>query len=226
VDAGNLVSCPWNEKKLRQCVLKITKYADKLLERPADIDWHNSTQRQQIAWIGRSDCFEIDVELFPMDSQFAVDTTRRDMIIGATFLVLAPECEIAGQPTTMEKRQQISECLCDPVAREWSLLAGMWRSPRYPSGCTPFESLLADTIAWTSIAAATTDNAHGRGRQETKALTICSCNCSLSVVLASSRFSAVAPVRRFSRYFQTGAEEWRLYPPRIGRLFHTAMKIN
>jgi leucyl-tRNA synthetase len=100
---------PVERKNLRQWVLKITKYADKLLEGLKDIDWPNSTKRQQIAWIGRSEGLEIDFEIIPGGSKIRVYTTRPDTIFGATFLVLAPEHELVGQATTMENREKIQE---------------------------------------------------------------------------------------------------------------------
>ncbi|MDR1435864.1 MAG: leucine--tRNA ligase [Puniceicoccales bacterium] len=77
---------------LRQWVLRITAYADRLLDGLGDLDWPDSTKRQQIAWIGRSEGVEID---FAVDGScgevITVYSTRADTIMGATYLVLAPE---------------------------------------------------------------------------------------------------------------------------------------
>jgi leucyl-tRNA synthetase len=82
---------PVQRKNLRQWVLRITKYADKLLEGLQGIDWPDSTKRQQIAWIGKSEGANIH---FPVDGsgeKIAVYTTRPDTVCGVTYLVLAPE---------------------------------------------------------------------------------------------------------------------------------------
>ncbi|MDR0418406.1 MAG: leucine--tRNA ligase [Puniceicoccales bacterium] len=100
---------PVERKNLRQWVLKITKYADKLLDGLEDIDWPNSTKRQQIAWIGRSEGLEIDFEIIPGGSKIPVYTTRPDTIFGATFLVLAPEHELVEQTTTTENQEKVQE---------------------------------------------------------------------------------------------------------------------
>jgi leucyl-tRNA synthetase len=100
---------PVERKNLRQWVLKITKYADKLLQGLDDIDWPDSTKRQQIAWIGRSEGLELDFEIIPNGPRISVYTTRPDTVFGATFLVLAPEHEFVERVTTPENREKIQE---------------------------------------------------------------------------------------------------------------------
>jgi leucyl-tRNA synthetase len=100
---------PVERKNLRQWVLRITRYADKLLEGLEDIDWPDSTKRQQIAWIGRSDGVELDFEIAPGGPKIRVYTTRPDTIFGATFLVLAPEHEFVERVTTAENRKKVQE---------------------------------------------------------------------------------------------------------------------
>ena len=83
---------PVQRKNLRQWVLRITRYADKLLEGLEDIDWPDSTKRQQIAWIGKSDGANVRFKVEGHDGdEIEVYTTRPDTLFGATFLVLAPE---------------------------------------------------------------------------------------------------------------------------------------
>ncbi|MDR2200879.1 MAG: class I tRNA ligase family protein, partial [Puniceicoccales bacterium] len=81
---------PVERRNLRQWVLRITRYADKLLQGLEHIDWPDSTKRQQIAWIGRSEGAEIDFPLENEDVKITVYTTRPDTLYGVTFLVLAP----------------------------------------------------------------------------------------------------------------------------------------
>ncbi|MDR1433351.1 MAG: leucine--tRNA ligase [Puniceicoccales bacterium] len=83
---------PVQRKNLRQWVLRITAYADKLLEGLEDIDWPDSTKRQQIAWIGRSEGASVHFKVEGHGNcEIEVYTTRPDTLFGATFLVLAPE---------------------------------------------------------------------------------------------------------------------------------------
>ncbi len=83
---------PVERRNLRQVVLRITAYADRLLEGLKDLDWPESTKRQQQAWIGRSEGAEVK---FTVDTgsrpTITVFTTRPDTLFGATYLVLAPE---------------------------------------------------------------------------------------------------------------------------------------
>jgi leucyl-tRNA synthetase len=82
---------PVERKNLRQWVLRITAYADKLLENLPTLDWPESTKQQQIAWIGRSEGTEIQFTLKDHSDSLWVYTTRCDTIYGVTYLVLAPE---------------------------------------------------------------------------------------------------------------------------------------
>ena len=86
---------PCVRRPLRQWVLKITEYADALLEGLDELDWPDSTKEMQRNWIGRSEGAEID---FPIagapDLKLRVFTTRPDTLFGATYMVLAPEHEL------------------------------------------------------------------------------------------------------------------------------------
>jgi leucyl-tRNA synthetase len=99
---------PCIRRPLRQWVLKITAYADALLEGLDGLDWPDSTKEMQRNWIGRSEGAEID---FAVDGapgiQLRVFTTRPDTLFGATYMVLAPEHELVAQLATPEQRAAI-----------------------------------------------------------------------------------------------------------------------
>src|SRR5499427_7787501 len=96
-------------RPLRQWVLKITEYADQLLEGLETLDWPESTKEMQRNWIGRSEGAEID---FAVDGHRAlklrVFTTRPDTLFGATYMVLAPEHELVDKLTTEAQRAAIT----------------------------------------------------------------------------------------------------------------------
>ena len=83
---------PVERRNLSQWVLRITAYADQLLEGLSSLDWPDSTKRQQTTWIGRSQGAEVifDIEGLP-DKSLKVFTTRPDTLYGATYMVVAPE---------------------------------------------------------------------------------------------------------------------------------------
>jgi leucyl-tRNA synthetase len=93
-------SHPVERRKLRQMVLRITAYAEKLLDGLKDLDWPDSTKRQQIAWIGRSEGAEtlFDIDGFP-DEKLKIFTTRPDTLFGATYMVLSPEHPLVNKLT-------------------------------------------------------------------------------------------------------------------------------
>ncbi len=85
------------KKELRQWYLKITEYADKLLEGLKHLpEWPEAVKLQQENWIGKSEGAEIDFAITGTDEKIKVFTTRPDTIFGATFLVIAPEHELVG----------------------------------------------------------------------------------------------------------------------------------
>ncbi len=95
-------------RPLRQWVLKITAYADRLLEGLDELDWPDSTKEMQRNWIGRSEGADID---FPVpdlpDQAIRVFTTRPDTIFGATYMVLAPEHPLVEALTTAKQRAAV-----------------------------------------------------------------------------------------------------------------------
>ena len=76
---------PVERRNLRQVVLRITAYAEKLLEGLEDLDWPDSTKRQQKAWIGRSEGAEVQFAIDGLDEKLEVYTTRPDTLFGATY---------------------------------------------------------------------------------------------------------------------------------------------
>ncbi|UPA28359.1 MAG: leucine--tRNA ligase [Verrucomicrobiota bacterium] len=99
---------PVERRNLRQWVLRITRYADRLLEGLNDLDWPDSTKRQQIEWIGRSEGAEVDFEVVGNPREkISVYTTRPDTLYGATFLVIAPEHPLVSKITSSEQRKAV-----------------------------------------------------------------------------------------------------------------------
>ncbi len=99
---------PVERRNLRQWVLRITAYADRLLEDLKGLDWPDSTKRQQEAWIGRSEGAEIE---FPIagdtEESLRVYTTRPDTLFGATYMVIAPEHPAVNKIVTAENRDAV-----------------------------------------------------------------------------------------------------------------------
>jgi len=104
-------SHPVERRPLRQWVLRITAYADRLLAGLKDLDWPDSTKRMQAAWIGRSEGTEVefDIEGIPQESaRLKIFTTRVDTLYGATYMVIAPEHPLAARLTTPEQRDAVA----------------------------------------------------------------------------------------------------------------------
>lgn len=99
VEEGKCERCGSNveRKKLKQWVLKITAYADRLLKDLDLIDWPERVKTMQKNWIGRSEGVEVDFKLADRDKYISVFTTRIDTIFGVTYLVLAPEHPLATE---------------------------------------------------------------------------------------------------------------------------------
>ncbi|MDD3899830.1 MAG: leucine--tRNA ligase [Dysgonamonadaceae bacterium] len=99
---------PVEQKKMRQWCLRVSAYAERLLEGLDKIDWTDSLKETQRNWIGRS---EGAVMHFSTQNGFDFDifTTRADTIFGVTFMVLAPESELVDQMTTTEQQEALAE---------------------------------------------------------------------------------------------------------------------
>lgn len=93
---------------LRQWVLKITAYADRLLEDLQGLQWPEGTMTAQKGWIGRSEGAEIDFSMDGSEAVFNVFTTRPDTLMGVTYVVLAPEHPLVEQITTSEQQNVVA----------------------------------------------------------------------------------------------------------------------
>jgi leucyl-tRNA synthetase len=94
-------------KPMRQWVLKITAYADRLLEDLSLVQWPTSTLEMQRNWIGRSIGAEVEFRLTGIHGVVRVFTTRPDTLFGATYLVMAPEHSLVDVVTTPDRRQSV-----------------------------------------------------------------------------------------------------------------------
>ncbi|HMY37417.1 MAG TPA: leucine--tRNA ligase, partial [bacterium] len=94
-------------KPMRQWMLRITAYADRLLEDLNLVDWPESIKEMQRNWIGRSEGAEIHFRIKDHDGDIKVFTTRPDTIFGATYMVLAPEHPLVEKITSAEQRNAV-----------------------------------------------------------------------------------------------------------------------
>ena len=97
------------KKNLKQWMLKITAYADRLLADLDKLDWPEKVKKMQADWIGKSYGAEVDFKLENSDEKITVYTTRPDTLYGATFMVLAPEHAMAKALATDETRADVEE---------------------------------------------------------------------------------------------------------------------
>ena len=96
------------KKNLKQWMLKITAYADRLLDDLDKLDWPEKVKKMQTDWIGRSYGAEVDFAVDGMDEKVTVFTTRPDTLYGATFLVLAPEHPSVDKLTKPEQAEAVN----------------------------------------------------------------------------------------------------------------------
>ncbi len=102
---------PVIRKPMKQWVLKITEYADRLLEDLEELDWPESIKEMQRNWIGRSEGAEITFKIDGSEHTFTVFTTRPDTLFGATYAVLAPEHPLVKKITTKEQMPKVQAYL-------------------------------------------------------------------------------------------------------------------
>ncbi|OIJ12482.1 leucine--tRNA ligase [Anaerobacillus alkalilacustris] len=98
---------PVERRPMKQWMLKITAYADRLLEDLEELDWPESIKDMQRNWIGRSEGAEINFAIEDPDQEFTVFTTRPDTLFGATYAVFAPEHKLVDQITTTEQKDEV-----------------------------------------------------------------------------------------------------------------------
>ena len=111
---------PVERRPMRQWVLKITDYAEKLLADLDILDWPESLKAMQRNWIGKSVGAEIDFKIEGTDKAFTVFTTRADTVFGVSYCVLAPEHKLVEEIVTEEQRATVEEYL-DIVKRKSDL---------------------------------------------------------------------------------------------------------
>ena len=100
---------PVVQKKMRQWCLRVSAYAQRLLDGLDTVDWTESMKETQRNWIGRSEGTEVKFRVKDSDVEFTIFTTRADTMYGVTFMVLAPESEYVAQIVTDEQRQAVEE---------------------------------------------------------------------------------------------------------------------
>lgn len=103
---------PVERRKLRQWVLRITAYADKLIDGLKDLDWPESTKRLQTNWIGRSEGAEVDFEIANSKAKgkkLRIYTTRPDTLYGATYMVIAPEHPLVDELLNDQTRDAVAQ---------------------------------------------------------------------------------------------------------------------
>lgn len=98
---------PVERRPMKQWVLKITEYADRLLEDLEELDWPESIKEMQRNWIGRSEGAEVTFTVDGYDDEITVFTTRPDTLFGATYMVLAPEHKLVEKITTAEQKEAV-----------------------------------------------------------------------------------------------------------------------
>lgn len=102
---------PVIQKKMRQWCLRVSAYAQRLLDGLDTIEWTDSLKETQRNWIGRSEGAEVQFKVKDSDLEFTIFTTRADTMFGVTFMVLAPESELVVQLTTPEQKAEVDAYL-------------------------------------------------------------------------------------------------------------------
>lgn len=98
---------PVVQKKMMQWCLRVSAYAQRLLDGLDTVDWTESLKETQRNWIGRSEGTEMQFKVAGQDWDFTIFTTRADTIFGVTFMVLAPESELVKKLTTPEQKAEV-----------------------------------------------------------------------------------------------------------------------
>ncbi|RJE89845.1 leucine--tRNA ligase [Paenibacillus sp. 1011MAR3C5] len=111
---------PVVRKPMRQWILKITEYADRLLDDLEELDWSESIKDMQRNWIGKSTGAEVTFDIDGHDGSLVVFTTRPDTLFGATYCVLAPEHELVAAITTAQQKAAV-EAYQEAAARKSDL---------------------------------------------------------------------------------------------------------
>ena len=104
-------------KPMRQWMLKITAYADRLLDDLEELDWPESIKEMQRNWIGRSVGANVTFKVAGTDKAFTVFTTRPDTLFGATYTVMAPELDLVKEITTPEQMQAVEDYIAQAAKK-------------------------------------------------------------------------------------------------------------
>ena len=104
---------PVTKKNLRQWMLKITEYADRLLDDLDTLDWPEKVKKMQADWIGKSYGAEVDFAVDGREDKIKVYTTRPDTLYGATFMVLSPEHALAKCLATEDNQEVVEKYILD-----------------------------------------------------------------------------------------------------------------
>ncbi|MDT3764771.1 leucine--tRNA ligase [Priestia filamentosa] len=99
---------PVERRPMKQWILKITEYADRLLDDLEELDWPESIKDMQRNWIGRSEGAHVQFDIEGTDESFTAFTTRPDTLFGATYAVLAPEHTLVEKITTAEQKEEVT----------------------------------------------------------------------------------------------------------------------
>ena len=102
---------PVVQKKMQQWCLRISAYAQRLLDGLETVDWTDSIKEVQRNWIGRSEGTEVQFKVKDSDTEFTIFTTRADTMFGVTFMVLAPESEYVAKVTTAAQKADVDAYL-------------------------------------------------------------------------------------------------------------------
>ena len=100
---------PVIRRPMRQWMLRITKYAERLLDDLKEVDWPESIKKLQQDWIGKSVGAEVTFQVDGFDEQIPIFTTRPDTLFGATYMVLAPEHPLVDKITAQHKKKTVEE---------------------------------------------------------------------------------------------------------------------
>ncbi len=102
---------PVEQKKMRQWCLRVSAYAQRLLDGLDTIEWSDSIKETQRNWFGRSEGTEVEFKIADSNESFTIFTTRADTMFGVTFMVLAPESDLVAKVTTEEQRAEVDKYL-------------------------------------------------------------------------------------------------------------------
>ena len=100
---------PVEQKRMKQWLLRVTAYAQRMLDGMETLEWSDSLKEIQRNWIGRSVGAQVFFDIKESDHKLEIFTTRPDTIFGVTFMVIAPEHEWVGELTTDENKQAVEE---------------------------------------------------------------------------------------------------------------------